>query len=216
MEYRLVMLGAPGAGKGTQAARLSEEYGLSHISTGELFREAVRVGSELGKAARVYMESGQLVPDEVTIGLVRERLAKDSSGFILDGFPRTVLQAGALGEVLAARGEGLTRVINIVVPEEDLIERAVGRRVCRGCGALYHVKYAPPSGDCCDKCGGELYQRADDTEATVRRRLEVYTTSTRPLIEYYKDAGLYSEVDGRQAIDAVTASLKRVMASLCE
>lgn len=216
MEYRLVMLGAPGAGKGTQAARLSEEYGLSHISTGELFREAVRLGSEMGKAARVYMESGQLVPDEVTIGLVRERLAKDSSGFILDGFPRTVGQAVALGEVLAARGEGLTRVINIVVPEEDLIERAVGRLVCRGCGALYHVRYAPPLGNNCDKCGGELYQRADDTEGTVRRRLKVYTTSTRPLIEYYKDAGLYSEVDGRQAIDAVTASLKRVMVSLCE
>lgn len=207
------MLGAPGAGKGTQASKLSKEYGIVHISTGDIFREAVRVCSELGKVARSYMESGQLVPDEVTIGLVRERLGQGDcvGGFILDGFPRTVEQAGALGEILAARGEVLTRVINIVVPIEDLVERAVGRRICKGCGALYHVRYAPPLGNNCDKCGGELYQRADDTEATVRRRLEVYTTSTRPLIEYYKDAGLYSEVDGSRAIGAVTEDIIRVV-----
>lgn len=204
------MMGAPGAGKGTQAAFLVKRYGIPQISTGEMFRAAVKEGTELGKAAKACMDAGKLVPDEITIGIVRERLGKSDCGlgFILDGFPRTVAQAEELGKILAEQGKSLTRVLNVYVPSGDLIERAVGRRICRSCGATYHVKFRPPAEEnICDACGSELYRRADDNEETLAKRLRVYEESTKPLIEYYKGLGLYSEIDGRQPIEKVTLDL---------
>ena len=212
----ILLMGPPGAGKGTQAANLVTEFGIPHISTGDMFRAAVKEGTELGKQAKACMDAGKLVPDEVTIGIVRERLAKDDcrKGFILDGFPRTVEQADALDGIMKDLGLSVTRVLNINVPAEDLIERAVGRRICKKCGATYHVKFHPTKAEgTCDECGGELYQRADDSAETMKNRLAVYEDSTRPLIEYYKKAGVYTEVDGRQAIDAVTKGLVNALKS---
>lgn len=211
---QLILMGAPGAGKGTQAAKLVKEFNIPQISTGDMFRAAVKEGTELGKQAKACMDAGKLVPDEVTIGIVRERLAKDDckDGFILDGFPRTVEQADALKKILNELGKTLTRVLNIHVPSEDLIERAVGRRICKKCGATYHVKFnATKVEGICDECGGELYQRADDTVETMTNRLNVYVESTRPLIEYYKAAGVYTEIDGRQSIDKVSEDLISVL-----
>lgn len=211
---QLLIMGAPGAGKGTQAAKLVEKFQIPQISTGDMFRAAVAEGSDLGKQVKACMESGQLVPDSLTIAVVRERLSKPdcANGFILDGFPRTVEQADALNGILAEQGKSLTKVLNIHVPAEDLIERAIGRRICKTCGATYHVKFnAPRVEGVCDSCGGELYQRADDTVSTMTNRLNVYVTSTRPLIDYYKRAGLYVEVDGRAPIAAVTDTLIHVL-----
>ncbi|MBR2216037.1 MAG: adenylate kinase [Selenomonadaceae bacterium] len=204
----ILLMGPPGAGKGTQADIIAEKYSLPHIATGDMFRAAVQEGTELGKKAKECMDAGALVPDEVTIGIVRERLQKDDAkkGFILDGFPRTVPQADALKDILAELGISLTAAININVPTEDLVERAVGRRVCKGCGAAYHIKFNPPKvSGVCDSCGGALYQRDDDSAATMISRLSVYEENTRPLIDYYKKAGLYRELDGSQAIEKVTA-----------
>ena len=198
-------MGAPGAGKGTQAAMIVEEFGIPQISTGDMFRAAVSAGTELGKAAKACMERGELVPDEITVGIVRERLAQSDceAGFILDGFPRTVIQAEELAKITE-----IDRVVNINVPFEELLERAVGRRICRKCGATYHIKYnAPEVENICDKCGGELYQRADDNEETLKNRLANYEKSTRPLIEYYKARGKYIEIDGLQTIKEVTAEM---------
>ena len=214
---QLILMGAPGAGKGTQAAELVKKYGIPQISTGDMFRAAVKEGTELGKKAEACMKSGALVPDEVTIGIVKERLSKEdcAKGFILDGFPRTVEQADALEKILSELGKNLTAVLNIHVPFEDLIERAVGRRICKGCGATYHVKFNPTKKEnICDECGGELYQRADDNEETMKNRLSVYEKSTRPLIEYYKKAGKYTEIDGRQPIGKVTEELVKVLSSV--
>lgn len=214
---QLIMMGAPGAGKGTQAAKIAKKYGIPQISTGDMFRAAVKEGTPLGKKAQEYMSAGKLVPDEVTIGIVRERLAKDdcAGGFILDGFPRTVEQADALNEILKTQGRSLSSVINIAVPLEDLIERGVGRRICRNCGATYHVKFhAPAKENVCDACGGELYQRADDTAETMQKRLSVYESSTRPLIDYYKQSGIYAEIDGKQKIEKVTEDLENVLHSV--
>ena len=214
---QLILMGAPGAGKGTQAAFLVKKFGIPQIATGDMFRAAVKSGTELGKQAKACMDAGKLVPDEVTIGIVRERLGKDDckDGFILDGFPRTVEQADALNKILADLGKTLTAVLNINVPSEDLIGRSVGRRVCRNCGATYHVEFnAPKVEGVCDECGGELYQRADDTVETMTNRLNVYVESTRPLIEYYKKAGVYYEVDGRQHIEKVTEDLINVLTSV--
>ena len=214
---QLIMMGPPGAGKGTQAAKLVKKFSIPQISTGDMFRAAVKEGTELGKAAKACMDAGKLVPDEVTIGIVRERLAKDDckNGFILDGFPRTVEQADALKKILGDMGKKLSQVVNIHVPAEDLIERAVGRRICKNCGATYHVKFhAPKNADVCDDCGGELYQRGDDNEATMKKRLSVYEASTRPLIDYYSGAGIYTEIDGRQPIDKVTEDLVNVLSSV--
>ena len=214
---QIIMMGAPGAGKGTQAAKIAAKYGIPQISTGDMFRSAVAEGTELGKAAKEYMSAGKLVPDEVTIGIVRERLAKDDckAGFILDGFPRTVEQADALKKILSDLGKGISAVINIDVPLSDLIERGVGRRICKSCGATYHIKFhAPVKENICDACGGALYQRADDTAETMSKRLSVYEASTRPLIDYYKAAGVYVEIDGRQSIAAVTEALNKVLLSV--
>ena len=213
---RLIIMGAPGAGKGTQAAYISEKYSIPQISTGDMFRAAVKEGTELGKAAKACMDAGKLVPDEITIGIVRERLSKAdcAKGFILDGFPRTVEQADALGKILSDMGKALSCVLNIHVPSEDLIERAIGRRICKSCGATYHVKFnAPVKENICDKCGGELYQRADDTAETMQSRLSVYEKSTRPLIDYYKAKKIYVEVDGRQPIASVTAEITRALSA---
>ena len=206
----ILLMGPPGAGKGTQAAELVKEFAIPHISTGDMFRAAIKEGTALGREAKGYMDQGKLVPDSVTIGIVRERLAKDDckKGFILDGFPRTVEQADALDGILKDLGLSLTRVLNINVPAADLIERATGRRICKKCGATYHVKFNPPKKEgVCDACGGDLFQRADDTAETMKNRLSVYEASTKPLIDYYEKAGVYTEVDGRQAIDKVTADL---------
>lgn len=206
----ILLMGPPGAGKGTQAAELVKEFAIPHISTGDMFRAAIKEGTALGREAKGYMDQGKLVPDSVTIGIVRERLAKDDcmKGFILDGFPRTVEQADALDGILKDLGLSLTRVLNINVPAADLIERATGRRICKKCGATYHVKFNPPKKEgVCDACGGELFQRADDTAETMKNRLSVYEASTKPLIDYYEKAGVYTEVDGRQAIEKVTADL---------
>ena len=206
----ILIMGPPGAGKGTQAANIVKEFGVPHISTGDMFRAAVKEGTELGKKAKACMDKGELVPDDVTIGIVAERLQKDDckKGFILDGFPRTTEQADALQKILADIGLKLKAVVNINVPAEDLIERAVGRRICKKCGATYHVKFNPTAKEgVCDDCGGELYSRADDNEETMKSRLSVYEASTRPLIEYYRKAGIYEEIDGRQSIDKVKSDL---------
>lgn len=206
----LLLMGPPGAGKGTQAAELVKEFGIPHISTGDMFRAAISEGTEMGLQAKSYIDAGNLVPDKVTIGIVCDRLAKDDcqKGFILDGFPRTVAQADALQGILKDLGLSLTKVLNINVPSEDLIERAVGRRICKKCGATYHIKFNPAQKEgICDECGGELYQRADDNAETMSNRLQKYEESTKPLIDYYTKAGVYMEIDGRQAIEKVTKDL---------
>ncbi|MDR7867698.1 MAG: adenylate kinase [Sporomusaceae bacterium] len=206
----ILLMGPPGAGKGTQAALLVEKYRIPHISTGDMFRAAVKEGTPLGLEAKRYMDAGGLVPDSVTIGIVKERLAKPDckEGFILDGFPRTLEQAAALDTTLTELGIKLTRVVNITVPDDELVRRMTGRRICKGCGATYHVAFNPPAAaDRCDKCGGEIFQRADDKEETVAKRLEVYQAQTQPLIGYYREKGLYAEIDGRQAIDEVLAAI---------
>ena len=206
----ILLMGPPGAGKGTQAAQLVKEFNIPHISTGDMFRAAMKEGTEMGKLAKSYIDAGNLVPDSVTVGIVRDRLAQDDckKGFILDGFPRTVEQADALDGIMKDLGLSLKRVLNISVPAADLVERAVGRRICKKCGATYHVKFNPSQKDgVCDECGGDLFQRADDTAETMTNRLSVYEASTKPLIEYYQKAGIYTEVDGRQAIDKVTKDL---------
>ena len=202
----ILLMGPPGAGKGTKAANLVKKFSIPHISTGDMFRAAIKEGTELGKKAKACIDAGNLVPDEITIGIVKERLSQEDckKGFILDGFPRTVDQADALKGILTELGLSLKSVLNITVPSADLVERAVGRRICRSCGATYHVKFSPSKQEgVCDACGGELYQRADDTEETMKNRLSVYEAQTKPLIDYYQAAGLYVEIDGRQAIDKV-------------
>jgi adenylate kinase len=206
----ILLMGPPGAGKGTQAAQLVETLGVPHISTGDMFRLAVKAGTELGKQAKACMDAGQLVPDSVTIGIVKERLSQSDckKGFILDGFPRTIDQANALGGTLKELGINLDRVVNINVPEGDLISRITGRRICPGCGATYHIKFNPPvNSHSCDKCSAELFQRDDDKEETVKNRLTVYQSQTQPLIDYYQERGLYTEIDGCQQIDKVLVDI---------
>jgi len=206
----ILLMGPPGAGKGTQAERLIDTYKIPHISTGDMFRAAVSAGTELGKEAKRYMDAGGLVPDEVTIGIVREGLSKPecARGFILDGFPRTREQAVALDCILTDLGIKLTGVVNIAVPDAELVSRVTGRRICKACGATFHVAFNPTKLDgICDKCGGSLYQRADDTEVTVKNRLKAYHDQTEPLIDYYKKQGVYVEIDGTQPIDKVYADV---------
>ncbi len=206
----IVLLGAPGAGKGTQAERLESDLGLPHIATGDLFRAALKQQTELGKLAQSYMDRGVLVPDDVTIAMVRERFTQPDAakGAILDGFPRTVDQATALDAMLQERGAGVTLAPYIKVTTETLLSRLAGRWVCRRCGGVYHMLYNPPAREgVCDSCGGELYQRSDDTPATQLHRIEVYLSETAPLIEFYRDRGLLAEVDGEQNIDGVYRDL---------
>ncbi len=206
----VILLGAPGAGKGTQAVTVSKALGLAHVSSGDLFREAQAKGTELGLLAKSYMEKGQLVPDEVTVKMVLERLGEPdcANGAILDGFPRTLDQAKALDAALAARGQRIDKVAYIKVSTDELLSRLGGRWICRKCQAPYHVKNLPPKvAGKCDVCGGELYQRADDSMETAKKRLEVYFAQTAPLIEYYQKAGNLVDIDGEQEIDVVGKAL---------
>lgn len=210
----MILLGPPGAGKGTQAEKLSEAYGIPHISTGDMFREAVAEGTALGLQAKGFMESGQLVPDEVTIGIVRERLHRSDcrKGFLLDGFPRTVPQAEALDEILSELSEKLDAVINIEASEDKIVRRLSQRRVCGDCGTIYHMETKPPTPDGrCKVCGGEIYQRADDSEETVRKRLEVYRLQTEPLIRYYEKKGLLKRVSGDNDIETVSRETFKIL-----
>lgn len=203
---RTILMGPPGAGKGTQAEALVAKFEIPHISTGDMFRAAIKAGTPLGLKAKEYMDAGGLVPDEVTIGIVEDRLKQPdcAKGFLLDGFPRTVAQADALREIIANLGLVLDGVINIEVDEEKLLERLTGRRICRQCGATYHTVFNPPAKEgVCDKCSGELYQRSDDTLETAQNRLRVYNEQTEPLINYYRSQGLLKGIEGDQAIDKV-------------
>jgi adenylate kinase len=211
---KLLIMGPPGAGKGTQAEALVKELRITHISTGDMFRAAIKEGTEMGKKAKEYMDKGELVPDEVVVGMVKDRLSQPdcAGGFLLDGFPRTVPQAEALDETLQSMGIALDGVINIAVPRERLMERLTGRRICRSCGASYHVIFNPPrEAGKCNTCGGELYQRSDDNEVAVANRLDVYEAQTQPLIEYYAGQGLLKNINGDQEIKKV---LTDVLASL--
>jgi len=210
----IVLLGAPGAGKGTQAAKLIETYGLVHISTGDILRKAVADKTPLGIAAKGFMDNGELVPDEVVIGLVKARLQEPDAeaGFILDGFPRTVPQADALGVALGELGKGIDAVVSVDVDLPLLLDRLTARRTCRGCGAIFNVLAQPETASgVCTQCGGELYQRDDDTVETVSNRLAVYERNTAPLIAYYREQGLLRPVDGNQPVDDVFAAIRNVL-----
>lgn len=213
---KLVLLGPPGAGKGTQASGIVEQYNVPHISTGDIFRKNIKEETSLGKKVKEILDQGLLVPDELVVEIVEDRLKKDDAvaGFLLDGFPRTENQAAALDKALAQAGSKLDRVINIDVEKEILVERAVGRRICKSCGATYHITFNPPKQQgVCDLCGGELYQRPDDNEETVSKRIEVYLNQTQPLIDYYQKRGLLSTVDGKQDIKKVFADIKQALES---
>lgn len=208
---RLILLGPPGAGKGTQASSIVAEYGITHISTGDIFRHNIKNETELGKKVKSYLDKGQLVPDELTIDLVWDRLSKDDckKGFLLDGFPRTINQAEALQKGLEERGLKLDKVINIDVDKNILVKRLSGRRVCKNCGETYHIDNKPTLKDgVCDKCSGEVIQRADDNEKTVLDRIEVYENQTFPLIDFYKNLGLVLTVDGTLSIEDVFSQIK--------
>lgn len=206
----IVLLGAPGSGKGTQAGIIAQGLGAAHVATGDLFREAVKRGDELGKQAKSYMEKGLLVPDEITIGVLLERISAPdcAKGFILDGFPRTLEQARALDRALGERGEAIEKAVYIKVSAEELVKRLRGRFMCRNCQTTYHEITSPPKvPGRCDRCGGELYQRPDDSPQTVRKRLEVYLAETAPLIEYYQETGKLVEINGEQGIEQVGQEL---------
>ena len=210
----IILLGAPGAGKGTQAANIARKLNLLHIASGDLFRQALEQGSKLGMQAESYMEKGELVPDGITTQMVLERLSAPDSeaGVILDGFPRNLEQAEALDEALAGQNKAIDKVVSIKVPAEELLRRLSGRWVCRHCQAVYNIiESSPKVRGKCDKCGGELYQRPDDTAETVKKRLEVYFAQTAPLIDYYRQRGKLLEIDGEGSVDEVT---QRIVAAL--
>jgi len=215
VQRNVILLGPPGAGKGTQAERIAAGYGLPHISTGEMLRAAVAAGTEMGLAAQKVMEAGALVPDEVVIGVVRERLAQADAqkGFLLDGFPRTIEQAERLDAMLADGGRAVTHVILIDVPEDELVERLAGRRMCKGCGKGYHIVFDPPQKEgLCDVCGAALYQRSDDNEATVRNRFQVYRAQTEPLVDYYEGRGVLRTAYGAgKPPDEVFAQIEQLL-----
>ncbi len=210
-------MGLPGAGKGTQAEKIVEKYNIPHISTGDMFRAAIKDGTELGLQAKSFMDKGELVPDEVTIGIVRERLSKNdcNKGFLLDGFPRTVPQAEALEAILTDLGKKIDYVINIEVDSEILLERLTGRRICKDCGSTYHLVFNPPSQEgTCDKCGGELYQRADDNAETVGTRLQVNIEQSKPLLDFYQEKGYLRNIDGQQEINKVFGDVEELLGGL--
>ena len=211
---KIIMLGAPGAGKGTQAKRIAEKYGIPHISTGDIFRANIKQGTELGKKDKTYMDQGLLVPDELTVDLVIDRIQQDDAknGYILDGFPRNIPQAQCLDEALAKLNEKIDYAINVEVPDENIVNRMGGRRACVGCGATYHVEFNPTKTEgVCDICGEKLILRDDDKPETVKKRLNVYHEQTQPLIEYYGSAGVLREVDGTVDMDDVFAAIVQIL-----
>ena len=211
---KIVMLGAPGAGKGTQAKMIASKYQIPHISTGDIFRANIKTGTELGKKAKSYMDQGLLVPDELTVDLVIDRLANDDckNGYILDGFPRTIPQAEALDAALAKLGEKMDYAIDVDVPDENIVSRMSGRRACTGCGATYHIVYNPSKkGDCCEVCGEKLILRDDDKPETVQKRLNVYHEQTQPLIDYYTKQGILKAVDGTQDMNDVFTAITNIL-----
>ena len=211
---KIIMLGAPGAGKGTQAKKIAEKYQIPHISTGDIFRANIKGGTELGMKAKTFMDQGMLVPDEITIGMLMDRIGQEDciNGYVLDGFPRTIPQAESLTKALAERGEKVDYAINVDVPDENIINRMSGRRACLGCGATYHITFNPPVKEgICDTCGQELVLRYDDKPETVKKRLDVYHQQTQPLIDYYKNAEVLAEVDGTQPMDAVFQGIVEIL-----
>ena len=211
---KIIMLGAPGAGKGTQAKKIAEKYQIPHISTGDIFRANIKGGTELGMKAKTFMDQGMLVPDEITIGMLMDRIGQEDciNGYVLDGFPRTIPQAESLTKALAERGEKVDYAINVDVPDENIINRMSGRRACLGCGATYHITFNPPVKEgICDTCGQELVLRDDDRPETVKKRLDVYHQQTQPLIDYYKNAEVLAEVDGTQPMDAVFQGIVEIL-----
>lgn len=210
----IILMGAQGTGKGTQASVLSQDYDIPHISTGDILRAAVKEGTPLGLKAQEVMERGELVSDDIMIGIVRERLAKPdcNQGFIFDGFPRTTPQAEAFDLALRDAGINLKAAVNLEVPREILTERMTGRRTCKVCGAIYHVKFNPSSrGDACDKCGGELFQRADDVPEAINTRLDAYERQTKPLLDYYAQRGLLRTIDGTKPMNEVTEAIRQAL-----
>lgn len=211
---KIIMLGAPGAGKGTQAKRIAEKYDIPHISTGDIFRANIKEGTELGKKAKTYMDQGLLVPDELVVDLVADRIQKDDckNGFVLDGFPRTIPQAESLDAALGKLGQKMDYAVDVDVPDENIVNRMGGRRACVGCGATYHVQFNPSKKeDICDVCGEKLILRDDDKPETVRKRLEVYHDQTQPLIQYYEKAGILRSVDGTMAMDDVFEAIVKIL-----
>ncbi|MES5896242.1 MULTISPECIES: adenylate kinase [Bacillus cereus group] len=213
----LILMGLPGAGKGTQAEQIVAKYNIPHISTGDMFRAAMKAETELGLQAKSFIDKGALVPDEVTIGIVRERLSQEDciKGFLLDGFPRTVAQASALEEIMKDLGKKIDYVLNINVDSGLLLTRLTGRRICKECGATYHLEFNPPAkADVCDKCGGELYQRSDDNEETVANRLDVNIKQTKPLLDFYEELGYLESINGEQDINKVFADIDVLIGGL--
>ena len=211
---KIIMLGAPGAGKGTQAKMIADKYGVPHISTGDIFRANIKEGTELGKKAKTYMDKGLLVPDELVVDLVVDRVKNPDcgKGYVLDGFPRTIPQAECLDKALAEMNDSMDYAINIDVPDENIITRMGGRRACVGCGATYHVVNIPPKKEgICDRCGGELILRDDDKPETVKKRLDVYHEQTQPLIDYYTKKGIIKDVDGTQQMDDVFNAIVKIL-----
>ena len=211
---KIIMLGAPGAGKGTQAKMIAAKYGIPHVSTGDIFRANIKNGTELGKKAKTYMDAGQLVPDSLTVDLLIDRISQDdcANGYVLDGFPRTIPQAQCLEDALAARGEAVDYAINVEVPDSNIVNRMGGRRACVTCGATYHIVHIPPKKEgICDKCGSELILRDDDKPETVQNRLKVYHEQTQPLIDFYSKNGVLKEVDGTQDMNAVFEDIVKIL-----
>lgn len=203
----IILMGLPGAGKGTQASEIVKKFPIPHISTGDMFRKAIKDETDLGKEAKSYMDRGELVPDEVTVGIVKERISEDDAkkGFLLDGFPRTIEQAEALNNIMSELDRNIDAVINIEVPEEELMNRLTGRRICEKCGTTYHLVFNPPKVDgICDIDGGKLYQREDDNPETVSNRLSVNVKQSKPILEYYNNKGVLKNIDGSKDIDEVT------------
>ena len=211
---KIIMLGAPGAGKGSQASRIAKEYQLPHISTGDIFRANLKEETELGKRAKSFMDKGELVPDDITIAMLLDRIHKEDckNGYILDGFPRTIPQAEALKEALAKKDEKIDLALDVEASDELIIKRMDGRRTCPACGAIYHIVTLPPKTEgICDRCGADLIQRKDDNEETVKNRLKIYHEVTEPFISYYKKEGILEEIDGAEELDKVFEKVKRII-----